>query len=263
MSNTNNDTIIKKVGRHLIGWLTYIIPEKVFIKYAKGILVKKDKSFLTKIVRIYFNELYKHATPEKKKQLGLMVWGSKAAIQYFQERTYSKSTVNQFLSVILEHSDYDICEIGTGNGKLVAEISKQLPNRKFIGVDLNDEQIKINKSTYQEKNLQFVCADILEYVKNTPNRPTIFISYVSFTTFTPQMIRELFDLINHHKSYSIIVLYEPIESNTPDSNQSILRSGLAYAHNYTTIAKQKGFEIEEENINTPFLWLICKAHNNQ
>ncbi len=251
--------MIKKIGLYLLKKFQFLIPESIFIRYTKGVLDKKDTSFTTSIVRNYFSNLYKNANPEKKKRLGLLMWRSEAAIQYFKNRNTPKPIIDKFLSITKQYNSFDICEIGTGNGYLINALSKHVSNERLFGIDLNDKQIKINQETYKNNHkVKFICEDIIKYIKNDAEKyTTVYISYVSLTTFTPEMIVELFKSISKRTTSSLIIIYEPIDSNTAAGNESILRSGLSYAHNYTTIAKQCGLTIIEELLDHPFLWLVC------
>jgi hypothetical protein len=69
---------------------------------------------------------------------------------------------------------------------------------------------------------------------------------------------KLFQHIAQNTNSSVLAIYEPIESNTANSQQSTIRSGLAYAHNYITIAKQAGLTVAEQTSHSPFIWLVFK-----
>lgn len=247
--------MIKRIGLYILNKLQVLIPESILVYYAKRIFDKKDKSLITLIIRNCFSERYKNATAEEKKKLGLLVWRSKGAAHYFKNRTHSEKIINKFTGIIQKNNNFDVCEIGTGNGNLMSILSKSYPNNNFYGIDLSDEQIKINRVVYKTNpKIHFITADILEYIQNNIKNPTIYISYVSLTTFTPEMVNDLFKYIAERKTPSIIVIYEPIESNKADGENSIIRSGLAYAHNYITIAKQNGFTTIDKLSTPPFFY---------
>ena len=250
---------MRKILLYIINKLNFLIPESIVIPYSEKIFDKKDNSLLNLFARNYFKQRYKNASQEGKKRLGLLIWRSKTALNYFKNRVYDKLIIDRFNKIIQQNSEFDICEIGTGDGNLIMELSKHSQNRHFVGIDLNSEQININKKNFKNiPGVDFVCADILEYIQKDNNKPTLYISHVSLTTFTPEMVTELFKFIAKRNAPSILAIYEPIESKKPDGDQSAERDGLAYAHNYITIAKKLELTIIEKISVSPFLWFVCR-----
>jgi len=52
-----------------------------------------------------------------------------------------------------------ICDVGTGDGRLVRELAIQFPNAEVIGIDYSDKAITLAKIFNPELN--FICADII------------------------------------------------------------------------------------------------------
>ena len=62
-----------------------------------------------------------------------------------------------------------LVEIGTGNGKVLEYLSSEFPKiERFVGIDLSQDQIEINKKQYKQNyKLEFVASDGFEWVKKT------------------------------------------------------------------------------------------------
>ncbi len=73
--------------------------------------------------------------------------------------------------IILKISDYfvkddSICyEIGTSTGILSYKLADRFRDRdaKFIGIDIEEDMIRIAKERYKLDNLKFICDDILDF----------------------------------------------------------------------------------------------------
>lgn len=111
--------MIKKTVGYILRKLLFLIPENWLIRYVRGIFDKKDTSFLTVIMRNHLSERYKKADEEQKKKLGLLIWRSPAAVRYFKERTFPDQIVVRFENIIKRNRESEVCEIGTGNGRLI------------------------------------------------------------------------------------------------------------------------------------------------
>lgn len=250
---------MKKIIKSFIFAILSLVPKSFMISYLDNFFDKKDKSISHSILVSYFSEYYKNSDQEKQKDIGYLFWRSKSAINYFRERTVPPAIVDRFQNVI-EKNDGCVCEVGTGNGYLIDVLSRRFNGRGFVGVDLNEEQTKVNKNAYKNnKSVNFACGDIIDYVTNN-KRAAIYISYVSFTTFTPESINKLFERVANIDEPSVLAMYEPVEPGVVEGEKSVTRGGMAYAHNYVHLAKKNGFDVIEKvyDSGNSFLWLVCK-----
>ncbi len=73
---------------------------------------------------------------------------------------------------------HTLVEIGTGNGDVLNYLSLEFPKIKhFIGIDLSIDQIEINKTKYSDnKKLEFIASDALDWVKEHGQGNTIFVT---------------------------------------------------------------------------------------
>lgn len=81
---------------------------------------------------------------------------------------YSKNSQNQFqwakelIPKLRLRGNESLLDIGCGDGKITAEISKCLPNGKALGIDSSSQMIKLAKNTFQNEqylNLTFQLMD--------------------------------------------------------------------------------------------------------
>lgn len=238
-----------------------IIPIRLFIRHTGQFFNKKNTSPAISLLRSYVSDRYKRGTDEEQRRLGLLLWQSPSATAWFQNRTFSKETVERFRAATLRSGAERICEIGTGNGALLYALSSATRG-SFTGVDLSREQIAVNEERYSATSLRFIAADILEYLPLSA--ADFYFSYVSLTTFTPEMVRELFALLAKKSLAVTIAMYEPADNESMRADSSKIRGDLAYHHNYITIAKTAGFDILEETPDqSGFVFLVCRHETSQ
>lgn len=252
--------MIKKIASRILAVLLVFLPKRILMGRVEGLFNKKDNTLLTLSLRRYFDKCYKNSDTEGQKELSSLLWRSSAATGYFQQRDFSENIVNKFYSIILESNCSSVCEIGTGNGRLIGALSRMIPDCFFKGIDLNENQIELNTVYYSDnKRLSFISKDALGYLaEDTDTEKKVYISYVSLTTFTPEMANRFFEIIAKRSAPSVVVIYEPVPGSVAGSNISQKRDGLAYAHNYITIVEKNHFIIKQKSFADGFLWLVCE-----
>jgi len=151
---------------------------------------------------------------------------------------------NEGHDLILKISDYfvkddSICyEIGTSTGILSYKLAKRFIDRdaKFIGIDIEEDMIKSAKEKYKLKNLEFVCADVLEY----DFLPTDFItSYYVVQFIRPSFRQILIDKIYKSLNWGGAFLYfEKVRA--PDARFQDIMTGV-----YNEYKLEQGYTPEE------------------
>ncbi|MBU2928307.1 class I SAM-dependent methyltransferase [Winogradskyella psychrotolerans] len=141
-----------------------------------------------------------------------------------------------------------LVEIGTGNGDVLNYLYSEFPQiDRFIGIDLSVDQIEINKAKYKNnKKLEFVASDAIEWVREHGARNTIFVtSRGVLEYFEPQLLEEFLNMI-----YSLgNTIFIAIEPNGKDHNlETNFNSELygyepSFSHNYPYLFKKSGFSI--------------------
>ena len=146
---------------------------------------------------------------------------------------------NSFLTIV---------EIGTGNGDVLNWLSSKFPSiQHFIGIDLSERQIKLNNEKFREnKKLEFIATDALDWVKDYGQSHTIFVtSRGVLEYFSESRLQEL--LIKIHKlGITFFVAIEPNGDNHDfDSNPHSILYGNepSFSHNYPFLFRNAGFNI--------------------
>jgi len=146
--------------------------------------------------------------------------------------------------LILKISDYfvkddSICyELGTSTGILSYKLAKRFQNRgaKFIGIDIEEDMIKLAKSKYKLPNLEFVVADILDF----DYKPSDFItSYYVVQFIRPSHRQILIDKIFQTLNWGGAFLYfEKVRA--PDARFQDIMTGV-----YNEYKLEQGYTPEE------------------
>ncbi|TDT46712.1 methyltransferase family protein [Maribacter spongiicola] len=141
-----------------------------------------------------------------------------------------------------------IVEIGTGNGKVLNYLSEQLPQiERFIGIDLNQNQISQNRITYKKNTqLEFVASDAFDWVNTYANKNMIFVtSRGVLEYFTESRLQDFLQQVNRLGNTVFIA----IEPNGVDHNLKLNKHSEPYgyersfSHNYELLFKNAGFNL--------------------
>ena len=141
-----------------------------------------------------------------------------------------------------------IVEIGTGNGKVLNYLSEQLPQiNRFVGIDLNQNQIKQNKETYKKNTqLEFVASDAFDWVNTYANKNMIFVtSRGVLEYFTESRLQDFLQQVNRLGN----TIFIAIEPNGVDHDLKINKHSEPYgyersfSHNYELLFKNADFNL--------------------
>lgn len=218
--------------------------------FLKNLWNKKENGISIRLFRKMLNLYFRYRDDTTRANILIKLWKSDAGFAYLTNRKISDEVIEVFYTE-LKNFDY-IYEVGTGNGYLLEMLAKKMPDKNFVGIDLNDSQINENKLKYiHNKRFTFVCDDIFHYIETVGS--VVFISYVSLTTFTHIAVENLFAKI---KKDSYIICYEPaIDCEIIDNKESI--RGLAFFHDYEKLLSQHGFTIiKKEYFNSRFIFIV-------
>ena len=142
-----------------------------------------------------------------------------------------------------------ICEIGTGNGMFLHDLSGWLPSiKRFIGVDLNKEQILENQRTYKGTGLEFVHGEIADWIQYRCDEGTIFVAIETFEFFTQKELEELFLRIREKVNSAAIAIFALAESSVASEVVSRPRGSMAFSHNYLSLLKQCDYHVFRQEI---------------
>ncbi|WP_282049075.1 class I SAM-dependent methyltransferase [Maribacter aquivivus] len=141
-----------------------------------------------------------------------------------------------------------IVEIGTGNGRVLNYLSEQLPQiKRFVGIDLNQNQINQNRETYKKNTqLEFVASDAFDWVNTYANKNMIFVtSRGVLEYFTESRLQDFLQQVNRLGN----TIFIAIEPNGVDHDLKINKHSEPYgyersfSHNYELLFKNAGFSL--------------------
>ncbi len=153
----------------------------------------------------------------------------------------------QAISNKIEDLNFDtVIEIGTGAGTLISLLSKKLNTyNKFIGIDINKQQIDENKKNYQNlNNVEFIYMDIAKYINDTNLNNIAIVSQNTLDYFEKNELKKLFSLI-HNKIKNVVIVVSSLKSNIElaDSIDRKEADFKVYSHNYYALLKEAGYEL--------------------
>lgn len=186
-------------------------------------------------------------------------WENNTATELFKETEdgFEKDFLPNctFIFDLLKHelnnSKYKIetfVEIGTGNGDVLNWLSGEFPKvKKFIGIDLSKNQIQLNKKKFQtNKKLEFIAADVHEWVKEHGTDNTVFVTSRGVLEYFLES--KLCELLKNIKQLGG-VYFVAIEPNGGDHDfensphSQLYGDEPSFSHNYPGLFKNAGFNL--------------------
>ncbi|MDF4201852.1 class I SAM-dependent methyltransferase [Maribacter sp. SA7] len=246
----------------LIGnFLLVLLPKKSKKMAVNGMTIidKKSIGFIDLFMR---KSLLKKAEKEQNyNQLSKFheAYWKKQGVKYFSETDDSFETSFlpecTFLFDLLElklsmekHNFHTIVEIGCGNGKVLNYLSSKFPDiKRFVGIDLSQQQVMKNKNTFaSNKKLEFIASDGFEWTKTYATENMIFVtSRGVLEYFTQPKLQEFL----HHINVLGKTTFVAIEPNGIHHNLKTNKASQPYgyersfSHNYEILFKTAGFHL--------------------
>lgn len=168
-------------------------------------------------------------------------WHGIAKERFSEPGAYSREFLGfrqplvRLISELLVSTDqfHTICEIGTGNGMFLQYLSERFPEIwRFVGVDLNGDQIRENQETYKGQRLEFDHAEITEWIQKQSENGTIFLGNETFEWFTPREFEELLQCIRERVKPAAIAIFACVDAGTLGKGVTRPRGALAFSHDY-------------------------------
>ena len=167
--------------------------------------------------------------------------------EFLRPRRFLARQISDLLASSREYRT--ICEIGTGNGMFLHDLSKQSSSiKRFIGVDLNKEQILENRRTYAATGLEFVHGEITDWIQHQCDGGTIFVAIETFEFFTQKELEELFHHIRDKVCPAAIAILALAESTARSEVASRPRGSIAFNHNYLHLLEQRDYRVFRQDI---------------
>ena len=170
---------------------------------------------------------------------------------YRQEFLGYRQPLVRYISELLASTDrfHTICEIGTGNGMFLLYLSERFPEiRRFVGVDLNRDQIRENQETYKGGKLEFDHAEIIEWIRKQRKDGTIFVGNETFEFFTPREFEELLQCIQDRIKPAAIAIFACVESGSLGNSVSKPLGTLKFSHDYPHLLTRCRYHIQGQEI---------------
>lgn len=230
------------------------------------------ESFVAKCIRARLEyEYYSDNDSAKAKVNREKYWGSTAGkkwhetikeahvnggklSQEYQDFLASSLLVKQLVEFTAHNcpdKGWVVVEIGTGNGFLLEYLSRQLKGvTRFVGIDLNAEQIAENEFVFKDSDTEYIHGEITEWIAANQGtmRNVIFVTYGVLQCFAEKELRELFSLIGKSFDISVLAFDEPVSFDLQSNPKTTYRGLMAYLFNYPVILAECGFLIASQHI---------------
>lgn len=145
-----------------------------------------------------------------------------------------------------------VIEVGTGAGTCINLISKKLTScNRFIGIDINQQQINENKKAYENiYNVEFVYMGIEKYIKENKLDNVVIVAQNTFDYFDKKELEKLFALI-YRKMDNVAIAVSTFGKNKKlgDSVESHEADFKVFNHNYYALLESAGYELMD---TTPY-----------
>ncbi|MDN5870698.1 MAG: class I SAM-dependent methyltransferase [Nitrococcus sp.] len=162
-----------------------------------------------------------------------------------------------------------LCEIGTGTGRILADVAVRLPMlRTLIGLDLSAGQVEINRRRYGENpRLRFECADAMQWLPAHARPRWAYFSWGGVLEyFSEEMLETLFTDIARRKAPALFAIVEPLAKDYDLARETKSRPydrELSLGHNYPYWLERGGwsvrFHAEVLSNDVRFLLLVAEV----
>lgn len=149
-----------------------------------------------------------------------------------------------------------ICEIGCGNGDVVAFLAEQYPHLKFVGVDFS---IKNAEDKHKFNNLKFLKGYALELLERKTLLPNVIFTSSTSCLLNPKEFDAYIRMFKEN-TISHVVINEPmwgdfVFSNNYSDVKSYHLEGAVWKHNYGLYFKDHGYT--EKKQKQSLLSILC------
>jgi hypothetical protein len=137
------------------------------------------------------------------------------------------------------------CEIGTGNGLYIHYLYEKFTSsfEHWVGIDLNSDQISTNKKIYRNTPIEFISAEVGNWIEENVKSGTLFMAVGTLECFTQNELDEFFNQIKSTYTNAAIALIEPTDSDFTEQTESTPRGLYMFNHNYPYLLERAGFKI--------------------
>ncbi|EPR74084.1 hypothetical protein ADIWIN_0893 [Winogradskyella psychrotolerans RS-3] len=280
-----------KIRSVLVGFLTNTVGRMLIVLRPKKVKQLSDKG-LTLVMggnlssserlmrRAILNKIEKNEDHDKLAQLHKTYWAKQGDNFVNNTEDNLKNIHLPAYKDVLEALNREISnapvafeklvEIGTGNGSVLNYLSLNYTDIKdFIGIDLSEEQTKINQINYKDNSkIEFIDGDVLDWLENQQQGNLVFLTFRGVLEyFTQQQLISFFEKL-YALGNIIFFAIEPTDSvhnYETYPNSKIYGVEGSFSHNYVKLFKDTGFKIwysdEKSESGHPYIIKIVGAKN--
>lgn len=218
----------------------------------------QTEGLVARMIRAELNRQYYAKSEAEQRRINReRFWGGQAGAEWHETQRqrfaggtlsdeflrYRAPLVTQLKELTAADARYTtLCEIGTGNGLFLQHLSRELHGiQRFVGIDLNRDQIARNRETYAGSALEFVGGEVDDWLRTQATGPTIFIAAGTLECFTEPELVELLKKIRALAVPAAVGLCEPVNIDITTATASAPRGNTMYSHNYPHLLQAAGF----------------------
>jgi hypothetical protein len=249
-------------GRALVG----LMPRRVLARYEADFFTgHQSESLVARMVRAELNRQYYAKSESEQRQINReRFWGGQAGAEWHERQRerfaasglsedflkFRRPLVHQLKELLALSPRYEmLCEIGTGNGLFLHYLSRELTGiRRFVGLDLNRDQMASNRQTYAGSGLEFVAGEVEEWLRANLNVPIIFVAVGTLECFTEGELVGLMKRIQAIGAGAALALCEPVNIDLRSTTASAPRGNTMYSHNYPHLLEASGFALFRQRV---------------
>jgi hypothetical protein len=149
------------------------VPKKLVLKLTNEHFTKPPQGVVENAIKMLIShQYYKMSDYENMKFNREKLWGVESETNWhIREKVveidqYKMLLIDKIKDYLRTNQEFDtICEIGTGDGSFLDELSDQFNELEcFFGVDINEKQIIENQKRCSNAGLEFLHLDIVEQI---------------------------------------------------------------------------------------------------
>lgn len=173
--------------------------------------------------------------------------------------------VGEMQKVVDEGQYHSLCEIGCGRGLLTNYFADTLKGvDRFIGLDLNERQIDMNRARFTNPKLSFSAGDALAWIKQQTQPGWIVTSYESLLYFSQAELEDLFASVAKNLAPAAFAIMEILDRKYDLEREATSRAFdgvLHFSHNHPELLKRAGYTIryQEERNTGGVRWILLVA----
>ena len=251
-----------------LGWLFYrLAPASYRAACMEDFFAGQGPSgWLAHLVRKEIVRRY-HALPDREKRRvnREKFWGAKPALNWHEVKRelysdpekfgtdflrFRAPLVAQIRELVKACPQIDtLCHVGTGHGILLEHLSTQVPGiRRFVGIDICAEQIRLTRERYRGTPLEFHHIEALDWLKGQAGKGIVLVAVGTLQYFTPEELRELLQAVKETARPGALAISETVSIRLMSATRSTPRGDINYSHPYSELFRQERYHLFQHKI---------------